>query len=63
MFESTQNRYHYVIDSILADEGYTVWRWTVRSVGREGPIVASSTSASAEDARSDALGAISRAVL
>ena len=63
MFESTENGYHYIIDSILADKGYSVWRWTVRSAGREGAIVASSTSASAEDARSDALGAISRAAL
>ena len=61
MIESTLNGYHYIVDSILAGEGSSVWRWTVRSAGREGPIVASSTSASAEDARSDALGAISRA--
>ena len=63
MFESTLNGYHYIVNSILADKGYSVWRWTVRSAGREGPIVASSTSASAEDARSDALGAISRVAL
>ena len=63
MIESTLNGYHYVIDSILAGKGYSVWRWTVRSVGREGPIVASSTSASEDDARRDALGAISRAAV
>ena len=63
MLEGIQDGHHYVIDSILADKGYSVWRWTVRSVGREGRIVASSTSASEDDARSDALGAISRAPL
>ena len=63
MFESTQNGYHYVVDSILAGRGASVWRWTVRTAGSDGRIVASSTSASAEDARSDALGAITRATL
>jgi hypothetical protein len=63
MFESTQNGYHYLVDSILGGKGSSVWRWTVRSDGSEGRIVASSTSASAEDARNDALGAISRVPL
>jgi hypothetical protein len=41
MFESTQNGYHYLVDSILGGKGSSVWRWTVRSDGSEGRIVAS----------------------